>query len=348
MQAARQPGAERGMLMMATLLLAAHYSHKTAAALRSSAPASEDAMVIPHNRQPGLVPPSGGWRGSTLGTASLVHSSPERYESVYGHQLHLWRSFKTPASAAITPAEASFVRAGGILWYNIQPQNWSEALTPAFGATIEAYATAVKGLAPAQVIVNAGHEPNGHCDPSGMHEYFGTPAEYRAMWNHFKAVFSSAGVDNAVWAMDYSRQLSKPQDFDRAGELWPGDGTVDWLFFNAFGDHPMEDRQGRGNWTAIVGSIYDSFERATKPGYNYTAIPWGLGAFQPKPPPKMNETDRIEYISQAATALDTSRFPRLRGLVYYDHDASGMRTGYRTAYERYLSRPFFAANDGAS
>jgi hypothetical protein len=168
------------------------------------------------------------------------------------------------------------------------------------------------------------------------------------MWFHFRAVFSAAGVDNALWAMDYSRQLYKPQDFERAGELWPGDGAVDWLFFNAFGDHPMVDRQGRGNWTAIVGNIYTSFERAARPGQNYTAIPWGLGAFQPKPPPKMNGLDRNEYISQAATALDTSRFPRLRGLVYYDHDASGMPADYKKAYERYLSSPFFTTNDGAA
>eukprot|EP01050_Picozoa_sp_SAG11_P006169 SAG11_NODE_468_length_9209_cov_21.950604_1_plen_330_part_00 len=328
-------------MMLAALKMVAYCA--AAAQRRSSAPAREEA--IPHNRQPGLVPPSGGWRGSTLGSASRVHASPQKFESVYGHQLHLWRSFKTPVSAAITPAEAAFVHAGGILWYNMQPQNWSETLMPAFGATIEAYAKAVKGLAPAQVIVNAGHEPNGHCDPNGMHEYFGSPAEYRAMWFHFRAVFSDSGVENAVWAMDYSRQLSKPQDFARAAELWPGDGTVDWLFFNAFGDHPMADRQGRGNWTAIVGAIYDSFERTARPGHNYTDVPWGLGAFQPKPPLKMNETDRNEYINQAATALITSRFPRLRGLVYYDHDASGMSTDYQPAYERYLSSPFFTTND---
>eukprot|EP01047_Picozoa_sp_COSAG01_P108086 COSAG01_NODE_37040_length_509_cov_0.882927_1_plen_83_part_10 len=83
------------MLLAAPLLLAANvHSAAAAAALRSSS--APEATTIPHNRQPGLVPPSGGWRGSTLGSASLVHSSPEEFQNVYGHQLHLWRSFKTP------------------------------------------------------------------------------------------------------------------------------------------------------------------------------------------------------------------------------------------------------------
>ena len=114
------PGVTSARWMLSVLFLA----HSTAVMLRDSAPSDS----IPHNRQPGLVPPSGGWRGSTLGLTSLAHNSPEKFESVYGHELHLWRSFKTPTSAAITPAEASFVRAGGILWYNMQPQNWSHAL----------------------------------------------------------------------------------------------------------------------------------------------------------------------------------------------------------------------------
>lgn len=303
--------------------------------------------VTPHNRLPKLVPATGGWRGSTLGDASLAHGSPAQYKTVYGHELHLYRSFKTPESSDITAAERAFVRAGGILWYNMQPSNWSSTLTPEFGSTIARFAAAVKTLAPMQVIVNAGHEPDGHCDPTNKNKpYYGSPDEFRAMWFHFRSVFSAAGVDNAVWAMDYSRNIHKPQTFEKfAGALWPGDGAVDWLFFNAFGDHPIED--SRGNWTEIVGSIYRNFESsAVAPGgHNYTAIPWGLGAFQPKPPPMMNESDRTEYITLAAEALNESTFPRLRALVYYDHDSSGMGADYLPAYKRYLSSPFFTAND---
>ena len=54
---------------------------------------------------------------------------------------------------------------------------------------------------------------------------------------------------------------------------------------------------------------------------------------------------RTEYISQAAEALNESTFPRLHALVYYDHDSSGMGADYLPAYKRYLSSPFFTAND---
>lgn len=103
----------------------------------------------------------------------------------------------------------------------------------------------------------------------------------------------------------------------------------------------------RGNFTALVGLIYTQLETAAAAaaGPNYTAIPWGVGAFAPKPPPLMAQADRQQYIAQAAAALNSSRFPRLRGLVYYDHDASGMPPSFQAAYTRYLSSPFFAAND---
>ena len=45
------------------------------------------------------------------------------------------------------------------------------------------------------------------------------------------------------------------EKFDRwAGALWPGDGLVEWLFFNAFGDKP--EPWAKGNFTEIVGEIY--------------------------------------------------------------------------------------------
>ena len=294
----------------------------------------------PPNMRPGLVPPSGGWRGSTLGWLD----GPQQYVQQYGHQLHLWRTFKDPENLAITDDQKAFVDGGGILWYNMQPTNWSEAGSPSFAPTIASYAKAVKSLAPAKVIVNAGHEPDGHCDPSDG-KYFGTPGEYRAMWAQFRAGFAAAGADNAVWAVDFSRGIRKKATFDRwVAALWPGDDAVDWLFFNAFGDHPMADKQGRGNWTTIVDSIYTQLEQNAADGNNYTAVPWGIGAFQPKPPPLMDEQDRSEFILQAATALNASRFPRLRGMVYYDHDESGMSASFRPVYRQYLSSPFFAVN----
>ena len=302
----------------------------------------------PHNQRPGLIPSSGGWRGSTLGAGSLVHDGPDEYKAVYGHDLHIWRSFKTATKASITGNEREFVRNGGILWYNIQPHNWSEASSPSFGPTIRMFARHVKSLAPAQVIVNAGHEPDRHCDRTNKHNpYYGSPSEYQAMWMAFRAGFSSAGAHNAVWAMDYSRAMRKSKIFEQfAAALWPGDSNIDWLFFNAFGDHPMGDKQGRGNFTEIVNDIYSQFQSGVGAGHNYTAVPWGLGAFQPKPAPLMEPQDRIQFLSQAESALRSSLFPRLRALVYYDSDAGAMKPAeYLSAYTQYLSSPFFTAND---
>ena len=109
----------------------------------------------------------------------------------------------------------------------------------------------------------------------------------------------------------------------------------------------MGDKQGpSGNFTEIVNDIYSQFESGVGAGHNYTAVPWGVGAFQPKPPPRMKTHDRIQFLSQAESALRSSLFPRLRALVYYDSDARAMKPAkYLSKYKQYLSSPFFTVND---
>ena len=73
---------------------------------------TENAAAVsnpPHNRLPGLIPKSGGWRGSTLGSASLAHDGPKQYKQIQGPQLHLWGVSKTPNNTAITATEKEFV-----------------------------------------------------------------------------------------------------------------------------------------------------------------------------------------------------------------------------------------------
>ena len=239
----------------------------------------------------------------------------------------------------MTAAERAWVADGGILWYNMQPHNWSQAASGDYDATIERHAAAVKSLAPAQVIVNAGHEPDHHCEPGATEDYYGTPAEYRRMWARFRSRFKAAGVDNAVWAMDYSRAIMDKFDL-WADALWPGDGEVDWLFFNAFGNKP--EPKPKGNFTAILSAIYANFEAGTGPGHNYTALPWGIGAFAPN---EDSDANKIEYMTQAAAAANSSGFARIRAWVYYGRD--GVSASVRPAYRAYLSSPRFTGNDAA-
>ena len=62
-------------------------------------------------------------------------------------------------------------------------------------------------------------------------KYKGTPEEYRLAFRRFYDVFRDQGVENAVWALDYSWDIQF--DPDLAVDLWPGE-IVDWLFFHVY------------------------------------------------------------------------------------------------------------------
>ena len=120
------------------------------------------------NLQPGLVPEKGMWRGSTLDNR-FYGDVPfyAAFEKQYGHRLHIYRTFKTEKWQTVSEDEAAFVKAGGILFYSIQPTPWSD-----WGASgtkqekIRGFANVIKALAPAKVMVAPGYEPDGHAAES--------------------------------------------------------------------------------------------------------------------------------------------------------------------------------------
>mmetsp|Transcript_9691 Transcript_9691/g.21666 ORF Transcript_9691/g.21666 Transcript_9691/m.21666 type:complete len:313 (-) Transcript_9691:267-1205(-) len=288
-----------------------------------------------HNQLAGLLPHTGGWRGSTLGGCKSVKA----YEDNFGYKPHLVREFLTEHRMEVTDEVKAYVEAGGILWYNVAPTNWAHAASPEYASQITEYAKHVSQFAPALVMVCVRHEPDTHMSPGAHHDPYGTAEEYQAMWRAFREGFEAAGVKNALWVMDYSRAILD-KTFDNVEKLWPGDEVVDWLFFNTFGDHPAG--KPLGNFTEIVGGIYKQLEESSGPGHNYNRVPWGVGAFDPKPS-FMSNHDRAVFFDEASAALDSGIFPRIRALVKYTCDA--MTGEELTSYKRYLGREFFAVND---
>jgi len=134
--------------------------------------------------------------------------------------------------------------------------------------------------------------------------------------------------------------MNDKDKFDEWAEaLWPGDDAVDWLFFNSFGNKPGN----KGNFTRIVDAIYSNLEAGARKGNNYTAVPWGIGAFAPYD--NIPELDKINFITEAAAAINSSRYPRLRALVYFGSKGDSPTAGMLPAFSRFLGSEFFAAND---
>ena len=130
------------------------------------------------NRQPGLLPPYGKWRGSTIdGTYWDWMEGADPYtlfEDVWNVPLHIYRTFKNKGNAEIR-AETEWIDNGGILFYSIQPKDY-QAYGPggSLEDEIEVFADAIAAVSPSQVMVAVGFEPDLYVVEGGK-KYYGTP-----------------------------------------------------------------------------------------------------------------------------------------------------------------------------
>eukprot|EP01063_Lacrimia_lanifica_P025597 TRINITY_DN3346_c0_g2_i1.p1 TRINITY_DN3346_c0_g2~~TRINITY_DN3346_c0_g2_i1.p1 ORF type:complete len:317 (+),score=76.37 TRINITY_DN3346_c0_g2_i1:61-1011(+) len=271
------------------------------------------AAAVPHNQRPGLLPAEGMWRGSTLGKG---YGGADDFASDFGVPLHLYRGFKRPSDMAFSDWELEFIGSGGIYFYSLQPQNWSLWAAGGFDSSIEEAAAAIAAVAPAQVMIAPGFEPNGHCvQGAGTHAYYGTPEEYKRMYRHIRDTFTARNVTNAVFVMDYSNELHK--DPARGGALYPGDGYVDWVFFNMF-QKKASLKGGDGNCSAMAMGNYAALEAV--PGFR--TIPWGVGAwgtrretFGSAPIP---DAIRRVCLQEMAAMFSSGQVPRLHASIYFN------------------------------
>ena len=293
----------------------------------------------PPNRHPTLIPPAGTvWRGATLGL-TYGYAPPAQtgagdkiraFEEDYTVPLHIYRTFKNAGSNtdAITDHERAFVRSGGILFYSIQPNDWAKAATPAYNWALVRYAAAVKSLAPALVFVAPGYEPDGHAKETQTKAglVHGTAADYRAMFKHVRAVFAEHNVTNAVFTLDLSFNIRVHPDV--LPQLWPGDDAVDWLMYNVFQSKESGAEDGSGDCGASAHDIYNMLEaRALTDGIDYTARPWGLGAWGSMnatygtarwPGKAISKASREACLTGVQQLLDGGACPRLRASIYFN------------------------------
>jgi hypothetical protein len=192
------------------------------------------------------------------------------FEKQYGHRLHIYRTFKTEKWQTVSEDEEAFVKAGGILFYSIEPKPWSDwGASGTKQESIRGFANAIKALAPAKVMVAPGYEPDGHAAESqnktGL--VYGKAAEYVAMYQNFRKIFATNKVTNAVFVLDLSCAI-KDHSFV-LDKLYPGHDNVDWMFFNLFQSHNQKGPKD-GNCSSMARQLYGTLAAGGK----YDSKPW--------------------------------------------------------------------------
>jgi hypothetical protein len=186
-------------------------------------------------------------------------------------------------------------------------------------------ANSIKSLGSTKIFLTLFHEPENDVTSGGTNcpgltykGSAGTPTEYRAMWANVESRFDALGVTNVVWDMNYMNYA--PWDC-LVDDLWPGNGLVDWIFFESYSDN-------NSTFASQTGHFYNLLTSHSNAAHDYLAKPWGVGEFGTN---ASNLAVRNTYYSGVKTALDNNTFPHLKLLSLFD--SPGIGGDFRVAYD---------------
>lgn len=278
----------------------------------------------PWNTYELLEPPAGtAWRGSCLGTHYGDGDRIANWTETWGVPLHIYRGFYgSNWWFDLEDWQLDFVNKGGILFYSIADSDWITFADPdASDTLIQRFISVFQTIAPAKAWISFRYEPELYVDyDTGM-----TPAVYRAAWQNIHQKFEEAGVENAVWAIDYSTKWTTDRSMHPLlAAMWPGDEYVDWLLWNSFLFDAVDL-----SFTEYTRAAYELFEELSgEPQLyegeyytaNYNSKLWGFGAWGASTSnwKFFTEAERATWLEGAAEFFNSDEFPRIRAEVYFD------------------------------
>ena len=272
------------------------------------------------NLLPGLLPPEGTvWRGSTIAwdDGNSYWGCPvENFETNYGVPVHIYRNFKkVPNARLLDEFEGGFIKNGGIVFYSLKLEPWAEYAegTGHRDGDIRAFARAIREMAPHQLMVCPGYEPN-----NGLYEYcksedlcLGTVEDYKAMFANFDRIFKEEGVTNHLWAMDFGGGIIDKHFL--AKDLWP-DVEISWLMWNMFQFHPnKKTKNGKiGSCAEGVRTVAKGFVDMFDEMPIWKDIPWAIGAWSITEDKDVPIEDRADCLLGMRELIDSGEIPQLK------------------------------------
>ena len=163
------------------------------------------------------------------------------------------------------------------------------------------------------------------------------PGEFVSMWRHVHDLFAAAGASNVNWVWCPNRVESEETPLPG---LYPGNRYVDWTCMDGY------------NWGTNPSHPYGwtSFDTVFAPTYSE------LQALAPCKPIMIGETASSEdggskpaWIADAIAAVP-SRYPAVKGLVWFEANADGMDWPIETsaaaqaAFAKAIGTAVFATN----
>lgn len=269
-----------------------------------------------------LVNPCRPWYGAAVNrypqVGSGIRAQMEYHEQRMGRKLDIVHTYHPVGNNQLNADEVYFAnRAGTMLFTNWKPAaSWASAAggNATVNATIDKMGNSIKALGSKKIFLTVYHEPENDVSSGGQGcsstiRYVGsagTPADYRAMWQNVRNRFNNLGVSNVVWVMDYMNYT--PWDC-LVDDLYPGNGLVDWVMFNAYGGGKA------ANYSTNVRHFYNLLTSTNSTSHNYLSKTWGIVEWNIR---GATASQEYSYYDQAKTSLEADEFPKLKAYMVFD------------------------------
>jgi chitodextrinase len=241
------------------------------------------------------------------------------------NKLDFVHTYRAPGQVIGSWEKTMINRAGTYLQLNWKPTETTWAAADGRDATvnsnIDLMANSVKSVAPKKVFLTVFHEPENDvtagtggtgCSPSNGS--YGSPADYRAMWQNVRNRFDALGVNNVVWSMNYMGYVS----YDcYVPQLWPGNHLVDWVTWDPYDG-------GTATYATSVSRFYNRLQSTSDATHDYNSKPWGLAEFGYwNQNGDSTPAEAVKYWQQAQASVETNQFPRLKMYSVFDSTPDG-------------------------
>jgi len=229
---------------------------------------------------------------------SLVHWSSPFYASFCGG---------AGGACNFAPATFQSVRDRGVIPFFSWANNVGadrDVTAGKYDAYITAWAQAAKAWGQ-PFFLRFAWEMNGSWFGWGVGNNGNTTADYVAMWRHVHDIFTSVGATNASWV--WCPNIDPGNNLANLNELYPGANYVDWTCLDGY--------NGNVPWTSFRDLFASSYDRITQLAPDKPMIIGEVGSTE-------TGGSKAQWINDMFTSLP-SRFPNIRGLLWFDKNESG-------------------------
>lgn len=248
---------------------------------------------------------SGNFNGCLFGSSTPAGVTPQSLQAQLGRPLDINHSYYRWDDQVPSAEDRADVAAGRVplISFNAitkagQPVSWADIASGKYDARLRQVADGLKALGK-PVLFTFNHEPEND-------QVRGTPADYRAAWQHISDILAQEGASNVVKV--YVCMGWQPST---SAQYYPGN-AVDWV---AGDPYNWADTQSQPN------AKWKSFQQAATPFYDWaktTGKPIMIAETGSAEDPQ-DPTRKAQWITDMASTL--KQWPQIKAVAYFDDGA---------------------------